>query len=60
MGDGKKMLNEALDLLDGICAKVALNRETHVQVQMASQLIRAEINKKVEGKKEGKKDGNEE
>ena len=51
----KKVLNEALDLLDGICAKVALNRETHVQVQVASQVIRGELNKK-EGMKENGED----
>jgi len=54
MAKDKKMLGEALDLLDGICAKVALNRETHVQVQMASQMIRAEINKDEEASKKKK------
>ena len=45
MAKDKKMLGEALDLLDGICSKVALNRETHVRVQIASQVIRGELNK---------------
>lgn len=57
MAKDKKILNEALDLLDGICGKVALNRETHMQVQMSTQVIRAELNKKEEEpKKEEVKD----
>lgn len=56
MGE-KKVLNEALDLLDGICAKVALDRQTHVNVQRASQLLRAEINEM--GGEEGSDDGKE-
>ena len=56
----KKMLNEALDLLYGICRKVALNADTHDNVTMAANLLRAEVNKKEEEKKKGEKDGNEE
>lgn len=62
MATDKKILNEALDLLFGICRKVALNGDTHDNVSMAAQIIRAELNKKEDVKeKEGeKKDGEDE
>lgn len=57
--DEKKMLNEALDLLYGLCRKVALNADTHDNISMAANVLRAEINKKEE-KKKGEGDGSEE
>ena len=42
---------EALSLLDKVCASVALNRETHVKVQQAVEVIRKAITGKPENKK---------
>ena len=44
----KKMVNEALDLLYGLCRKVALDGPTHDNISMAAQVIRADINKEKE------------
>ena len=56
--DGKKMLNEALDMLDSICMKVQADRVAHARIQASVGVLRAEINKKEEDKKEEvKEDG---
>jgi len=50
--EGKKMLNDALDLLDNICMKVQADRIAHARIQASVGLLRAEINKKGEEVKE--------
>ena len=52
MAKDKEMLGEALDLLYGICRKIALNGDTHDNITRASQVIRAEIDKVEEAPKE--------
>jgi len=37
---------EAINLLDSICAQVSLNRETHLKVQQAITALKAAIAKK--------------
>ena len=49
----KKQLNEALDLLYGLCRKAQLSGELHDKITMSAQLLRGEINKKEEEKKDG-------
>lgn len=51
-----KVLNEALDFLDGVCAQVKVNREMHFQVQSAVKVLRDKVNRK-EGEGESKRSG---
>ena len=59
--DKNVVANEALDLLDGVCARVACDRQNHYNIQMAVQVIRAELNKEdeVTPKKEGENEEGE-
>lgn len=45
MAKDKQVVNEALDLLDGICSKVGLDRQNHYNVQQAVRVIKEEINR---------------
>lgn len=41
---------DALKLVDSICSRVSLNRESHVQVQQAIQILTEAIKPKEEAK----------
>jgi len=47
-------LNEAVDMVDQVCAQVSMQRQAHIQVQVAISLIRQATTDMAKSKKTAK------